>query len=87
VSCADTEWMTLGEANWILWGLALQVGLCPLHRLPLTVTAVESTGNVCQYCDRCYREWYLNPHTGLCAGWRLTSAGWYYTREGKLVFR
>jgi len=80
--------MRLGEANWILWGLALQVGLCPLDRAPLAVKDVSRIwGTVNQYCDRCYREWYLDPDSGQCCGWWLTPAGWRYDADRKIHFR
>lgn len=83
------DWMTLGEANWILWGLALQVGLCPLDRSVL-VQSTFSYSNAepsVQHCLRCHRDWYLWPRSGRCAGWWLTPDGWYYTPEGKVIFR
>ena len=67
--------MTMGEANWILWGLALQAGLCPTDR---TVLAPMRDGSkfIFQRCGRCHRDWYLDPDTGWCCGWWLTRAGW-----------
>jgi len=70
-----TEYMTLGEANWILWGGALQVGLCPLDLFTLTYAAHEGRGLTAQHCGRCHRDWYLSNRTGRCVGWLLTPEG------------
>jgi len=76
VASTDTEWMTLGEANWILWGLALQVGLCPNCRvaLPMLRTYIKNT---VMYggCPRCNRDWYLDYTTGRCVGWWARGLG------------
>jgi hypothetical protein len=64
--------MTLGEANWILWGLSLQVGLCPLDRCLLTYAAHEGQWFTVQHCGKCHRDWYLNTRTVRCVGWWLT---------------
>lgn len=76
--------MRLGEANWILWGLALQAGLCPTDRCMLAYaprTGYASVkGLIMQHCDRCHRDWYLDPETGRCCGWWLTSKGWTWKK-------
>ncbi len=84
----NIDGMTLGEANWILWGLALQVGLCPTDRKPLTLMVnPESNGHEVHHCWHCYRNWFLDPDTGKCVGWLLTPSGWYYDAERHPVFR
>lgn len=72
----EADYMTLGEANWILWGLTLQVGLCPTCRVPLTMvhTAIKNVV-MFEWCHRCNREWYLDYKTGLCAGWWARGVG------------
>lgn len=77
-----TRGMTAREADWILWGLALQAGLCPRDRIPVDVTVpFDRWGWVTWHCWRCHRDWFLDPQSGQCAGWWLTPAGWGVTRR------
>lgn len=74
--------MRRGEADWILWGLALQVGLCPLDRSQIDVTVpFDQWGAVRFHCWRCHRDWFLDVQSGQCAGWHLTPAGWAVMRR------
>ena len=74
--------MRLGEANWILWGLALQAGLCPNDRVPLNFWRghLNSGGLDFYRCDRCHRDWYIDAETGRCAGWWATDKGWTWQK-------
>jgi hypothetical protein len=48
--------MRPGEANWILWGLALQAGLCPTCRV-VSLTVMTSIKNIVMLgCPRCHRD-------------------------------
>ncbi len=74
--------MTPGEAYWILGGLALQAGLCPLDRAPLRDWRIHAhQGRLVMYhCPSCYRDWYLDTSTGRCCGWWLTTKGWTWQK-------
>jgi len=74
--------MRRGEADWILWGLDLQTGLCPLDRAALDFwpRPLRRKGMSMFHCQRCHRDWYLDHGTGRCCGWWLTSKGWTWRK-------